>query len=233
MAEEQAPPEQQEQSTKVKIGSKEYEISDIEQSLNLSKALSDPDTGREIIEQLARRTGLIKDSGEVVKKKGESEAAAERRVQKTLKAKLGKDFEIFADKFGPVMDDILEEMFEEHKTSFETAAGTTGWEGEVERFTEDVELTEEIETEMQRLIKRNGGAPKGLKGKAAQEYLKDMFDLASHKLGVETPEPKERGRRPRRGIDEIPEFREEKRPKGVMTTEQAVDAAMRGIRFRD
>lgn len=222
---------------KVKLGTKEYNINEAESAMNLYNSLKDENTGKEIIEQLARKIGLLDKKDEPIKKPGETDAAAERRFQKTLKAKLGPDFAKFADMVGPVLDDVIEEMFEEHRTSLEGTSDASTWEDETDRFIEGHEINDDIQNKMMEIIKRDGGVPKGLKGKKAQEYLDDKYVLAIHRLGLELKDdgegPKAHvGRRSRRALDEIPEFREEKRPKGPLTIDQIVDAASRGIRFK-
>jgi hypothetical protein len=232
------------------INGKEVTLANATAALNLYEALADKEAGPELIEQLARRSGILKDGEKPTSKTADK---IEGRITKILKSKLGKDYEQFADTLGPIIDEGIQEYLNEHKTNTENASSSSNWDDAVDTFKEDYDMTPEIESKMESIIKRNGGVPKGLKGKAAQEYLSDMYELAVKKLGgkvVEkgkalrgsrptddddsddepTPAPR---RRQRRAIDEIPDFREEPRPKGALTIDQIVDAAARGIRFKN
>lgn len=220
------------------VNGKDVPIETLSQALNLHNALADPDTGKEIIEQLARRTGLLDKNDDL---KGSPEKAGrvlEGRVQKMLKSKFGKEYEKFADTLGPVLDEAIQEYLEEHKTTIETKSTEGGWADAVDKFTESHRISDEVGKEMERLIKRNGGRP-NIKGKEATEYLSDMYQLAVNKLGGKIEEvddeDDERDNRPRttrrnRG-PERPEFREVARPKNP-SLDEIVDAAMRGQRFR-
>lgn len=215
-----------------KIGNKEIAISELESAHSLYSALQDKDTATEIIGTLARRAGLIKDIKEADTPK--EKKIIEGKITKLIKSKLGKDGTQFADTIGSLLDEAVQEYLEEHSTKIGEASHATGWEGEIETFVETHELTDEIDTEMRRLITRNGGVPRGLKGKAAQEFLDDMFELAVHKLGDGEEKPRkgvQSTRNRRSEVDDLPEFREVARPKTV-SVDDAVEAAMRGIKFK-
>ena len=222
--------------TTVTINGKEVDMATVAAAHNLYTSLADPETGKEIIHQLALRTGILKEN-EVPTKAEEKKIEA--RFTKLMKAKLGKDFDPLSDKLGPVFDEAMEIFKNELREEQAQGSDSGNWDSTIEDFVSNNEFTPEIETEMQRLITRNGGRPAGLKGKAAREYLTDMYALACHKLGidVEVEDVREAkqgrtptGRRSRRS--EVPEFREEARPKGVLTIDQIVDAALRGVRFK-
>lgn len=224
-----------EEPTTFKINGKDIPIETLSAALNLHSAMGNPEIATEIVGTLARNLGLLDKAGDVKDPK-EAQTKLEGRVTKLLKSKLGKDYEKFSDAIGPVMDEAIQEYLNEHAASVESTSGEATWSGEVEHFTDTHTLTTEVETKMEEIIKRNGGIPKGLKGKAAQEYLSDMYELAVKKLGGIVQETdnddEERPLRTRRGRRERPEFREVERPKGVLSLDQIVDAAMRGQRFR-
>lgn len=223
--------------TTYKINGKDVSIEALSQAINLQNALTDPDIGPTIIEKLAEQSGLLNKEGNLKGTVKETERKLEGKLTKLFKAKLGKDFEKFSDTVGPLMDEAIEQYLEEHKTTVERSSGEASWDAAVEQFTESVTLTPDIETMMTNLIKRNGGRP-NLKGKEAVEWMHDMYELAVHKLGIEPPDSEapsrnrssKSERRSRR--DEVPEYREVDRPKGPLTIDQIVDAAMRGQRFR-
>lgn len=216
-----------------RVAGKNVDAATVEAALNLHNALADESIGPTIIEELARRSGILDKKGDL--KISETAAAnkLEGRMHKLLKGKLGKDYEKFADIMGPIMDEGIQEYLEEHRGSVETSRGESAWQSEVERFTDTHTITDDIGAKMQQLIERNGGVP-ALKGsKASQEYLDDMYEMAVKKLGIQIPDnPRERGRN-RRDQDDAPEFREVARPKGVVSIDDIVDAAMRGQRFRN
>ncbi len=229
----------------VNINGKDVPIETLSSAMGLYTALADENTGKEIIEQLARRTGLLKEDDTKITPK--IEKALEGKFTKLMKQKLGKDYDKFSDMLGPLFDEHIDALREEIKSEVSGKAESGDWEAISEAFIEDNKFTPELEKEMTRLINRNGGRPAGLKGKAAREYLKDMYDLAAHKLGLtdddlendDEPDEREarrgvRGRtRNRRSLrDEIPDFREEPRPKGPLSIDQIVDAAMRGVRYK-
>lgn len=223
------------------VNGKDIPIETVASAVQLHQALSDPEVGKEIIEQLARKTGLLK-GDTLVESPKETEKKLEGKVTKMLKAKFGKDYEKFADTLGPVLDEAIQEMLEEYKTSTSGEVAQNSWESAVEKFSESHVITDDISKEMTRLINRNGGRP-NLKGKDAVEWLTDMYELAAHKLGVDIDglEVEEEDRNPRqipanrgkrRGRNEVPEFREVERPKGSLSIDQIVDAAMKGQRFK-
>lgn len=212
----------------LKIGGKDVSPADAEAAINLYKAMQDPETSQLIIENLAAKAGFVK-NGAITEKGGKTEDKLEGRIHKLMKSKLGKDYEKFSDVIGPLLDEGIAEYVAELKEGIEERSSAGGWQGEVEKFTETHTLTDEVEGKMEELIKRNGGIPKGLKGKAAQEYLTDHYEMAVRKLGIEPP--KRKSSRDRSAIDEIPEFREIARPKNP-SLDQIIEDSMKGIRYR-
>jgi len=219
-----------------KIAGKDIPVETLEASLNLYNSMSDPELSKEIIGTLADRMGLLNKDGKL---KGDREAAGDKietRFQKLLKTKLGKDYEKFADTLGPLLDEGIQEYLNEHKSNTDGARSGEAWADAVDRFTGTHQLTPEVSAEMERIIKRNGGRP-DVKGKAALEYLDDMYSLAVRKLGgvvqedvddrsdddEEDERPAPRRRRPA--------FRYVQRPANP-TIDQIVDAAMKGQRFK-
>lgn len=222
----------------VNINGKDVDIATLSSAMNLHNALADPEVGKEIIEQLARRTGLLDKNDDV--KPNITEKQLEGKVQKLLKQKFGKDYEKFADTLGPALDEAIQSYLEEHAASVKGDSAAEGWSGAVERFTDTHQLTPEVEREMEKIITRNGGRP-NLKGKEALEYLSDMYELAVKKTGGRVindddnndtdlddkdNRPARRGRR-----NERPDFREVARPKNP-SLDDIVEAAMRGQRFK-
>jgi chorismate mutase len=202
-------------------------------ALNLYNALGDPETSSVLIRTLAERAGILKEDGEIKGDKNKAADKMEGRITRILKSKLGKDYEKFSDTLGPLIDEGIQEYLEEHMSKIGDTQAAGSWADAVDNFTETHTLTDDISSKMTEIINRSGGRP-NLKGKEATEYLNDMYELAVHKLGIEPPDnPKEtRKGRNRRAIDDMPEFREERRPKGPMSIDDAVEAAMRGVRFK-
>lgn len=223
----------------VNINGKDVDIATLSSAMNLHNALADPEVGKEIIEQLARRTGLLDKNDDV--KPNVTEKQLEGKVQKLLKQKFGKDYEKFADTLGPALDEAIQSYLEEHAAKVSGASAADSWSGAVEAFTENHQLTPEVEREMEKIITRNGGRP-NLKGKEALEYLSDMYELAVKKTGgrvinddddTDSDDKDDKDNAPRRRTrkSERPDFREVARPKNP-SIDDIVDAAMRGQRFK-
>lgn len=243
------------------INGKEVDPATAAAALNLYNSLADPETGREIIEQLARRTGILGEDGKAPTVK--EQKVLEGKFTKMMKTKLGKDYDKFSDALGPVFDEAMESMVADLKADLTGTSEASTWETVVDDFFESTRTTPELEAEMQRLIKRNGGRPAGLKGKAAKEYLQDFYELAAHKLDINlrtmrktsSDDDDDSTRSGRRGIrdgaddggddrdntprrrsarrGDIPEFRETARPKGPLSIDDIVEAASKGIKFRN
>ena len=219
-------------STKIKVGSKEYESKDLESATTLYEALQDETTGREIIETLARRAGLLKE--DLKPKPGESGKKAESRIGKALKAKLGKDYEKFSDTVGPALDDIIQEMITEATGSLRGETTQDKWETSVDSFIKGHETTKEIENTMMELIQE---APPnfGRKGFDAEKYLARIYKNACEELGEEPKTKEAKGKRTRGRQadieDEFPDVIERDAPKNA-TVDDAINAAMKGIRFK-
>jgi hypothetical protein len=215
-------------NTKLKIGSKEYEPKSAEAAMSLYEALQDEDTGKEIIETLARRAGLL-DKKDLEPKKDETKKEAESRVAKALKKKLGKDYEKFSDAVGPAFDEILEEILNERFMERDSNNQTKSWSDNVDTFISNHEFTPEIETAMKEYI--DDSPPNvGRKGFDAQRYLNRVYKAACEELEVE---PKEKGSKKKRGdsTEDLPDFVIRDAPKNA-TLDDAVEAAIKGIRFK-
>ena len=227
---------------KIKIGTKEYKTKDLESAHTLYEALQDPETGREIIETLARKAGLLDKVGDVEVKPGETKKGAESRVARALKAKLGKDYDKFAEAVGPAFDEIITDMVKESLGERDSRNSQDNWSKAVDSFAEQYELTPGIEEVMKDLMEE---APPNFARKNfdAERYLTRMYKNALEELD-EQPKTKERkvsniknfGRRAQaasrgeRG-DEVPEIRDVDPPKHA-SIDDAIEAAMKGIRFR-
>ncbi len=215
--------------TKFKIGDEEVEEKTLSSAYSLFKALQDPETGREIIETLARKSGLLDE----VKPKDKEDVKdkLEGKITKYLKAKLGKDFEKFSDSVGPVMDQAIKEYLDEHSSKFESASTGRTWESNVDKFMEEHTLTTEVEDVMKELI---SDSPPNLKkqGFDAQKYLARMYKNAIEELGIEEPKSKKSGKSKSSHSedDETPDFVVRPMPKNV-SLDDAVEAAAKGIRF--
>lgn len=219
---------------KVKIGSKEYDSNHAQSALTLYEALQDETTGKEIIETLARRAGLLGKDDKPVEgiTRKESEAKLESLSTKVLKQKLGKDYEKFADAVGPAFDDIIKEYLDTRFGEVRQQQQATTWGDSVDTFIGQHELTPEIETQMQELIELQ---PPNFNSKKfnAQKYLTKIYKDSLEELDIEAPEPKARKGRGRSQTDDIlPDFVIRDKPKGA-TIDDAVEAALKGIRFRD
>lgn len=227
-------------SGKLKLDdNEEYDVKDLKSAISLYKALQDESTGREIIQTLAQRAGLLDKSGEVKKKPGESDKAAESRVAAALKKKLGKEYSQFADSVGPAFDEILDEMLAEKLGADKGERAQEKWEAAVDKFNSEYETTSEIEEAMKELIEE---APPNFsrKGFDPARYLARMYKAACEDLDEQ---PKIKTNRRGKGetargrnsgaaeSDGAPDIVIRDAPKGV-TLEDAVEAAMKGIRFK-
>lgn len=193
-------------------------------AVSLYKALRDPDTANELIENLARRAGLLDKKGDLKDDKPVTKTEL-GRITKKLKAALGKDYDTFSDKVGPLLDDAITEYLEEHGGKVESRRSGDKWENEVEKFTETHELTTKIEDAMKDIMKHS---PPNFKseGFSAQKYLSRMYKLALEELGEKPPKDKKSESR-----NDFPDFEVRNAPK-VITLDDAIDAAMKGIRFK-
>lgn len=217
-------------SNKIKIGTKEYDPDHASSALSLYEALQDPETGREIIETLAKRAGILDKTGDIKVKPGETKGEAESRAAKFLKKRLGADYTKFSDSIGPALDDLIAEVLDERFGAAEAATTKTNWDKAVDAFNDDYVLTEEIETTMKELME---DSPPNFnrKGFKADRYLGRIYKSACEELGVEakTNRPAARSRS-RSNDDELPDFVVRDAPKNV-SIDDAVEAAMKGIKF--
>lgn len=210
---------------------------DTDAALALYRALQDENTGPEIIETLARRAGLLDENKN---KGGNKDNEPDDKPKKSisaakLRAKLGKDYEKFADLVGPAFDEIIEERLADLRKEYSTASATDKWSAQVDKFTENHELTPEIEDQMKELM---ADAPPNVNGKNfdAQKYLTRMYKLALDELEIEAPEPKAKKtskHKPGKDdlIDDLNDVKEIDAPKNA-TIDDAVNAALKGIRFK-
>ena len=216
-------------SNKLKIGSQEYAPELAESAMSLYNALSDPDTGQEIIRRLADKAGLL-NTPKSVESQSHAEDRMEGAIHKALKGKLGKDYEKFSDAVGPALDEAIQSIINERFQQATVTNTQSGWEKSVDKFNGEYTLTPEIEEAMRELIE---DAPPNLsrKGFDAQKYLDRMYNAAVDELGIEKPRRKSGTRGKEERDDEFPEFVVRPRPERV-TVNDAVEAAMQGIRFR-
>lgn len=201
-------------------------------AVSLYQALQDPETSSTVIEHLARKAGLLTED----KNKGGDDKKDDKKKSFSaakLKAKLGKDYEKFADAIGPAFDDIIEERLAELTTRNTQQRETDRWTAEVDKFMGSYELTEEIESAMKDLMADSPPAV-NREGFNAQRYLTRMYNQACAELDIEPKKAKGKGKRSRaEDIDdaELPDIREVEAPKSVSISD-AVDAALKGIRFK-
>lgn len=217
--------------TKVTINGKEIDIDRAASALSLYNALEDPDTAGEIVETLARRAGLLNKEGDTELTEKQTKKAMEGLLTKTLKNKLGKDYDKFSDIMGPALEEALETMLAEKFGEQEQRSSVTSWEGGVNKFMESHTLTAEIETKMQELMEE---APPNPKSKTfnQQRYLSRMYEAAINDLDIEAPAPVRSARNNgRNDRDDAPEFVVRPSPKNV-DLDAAVEAATKNIRFR-
>lgn len=201
---------------------------DTEAALSLYRALKDPDTANEIVETLANKVGLrdkwAKDlTPKQVEKKLESLSA------KFLREALGDKYTEFADKTGPAFDRAIEAMLNQRFGEQEAQTGLEKWEGAVDKFMSTATLTKEIEATMNELM-ADSPPNTNRKGFNAQKYLMRQYNNAVAELGIEAP--KAPNSRASKGDDDgIPEFVIRDAPKNA-SIDDAIDAALKGIRFR-
>lgn len=201
---------------------------EIKSSRSLYKALKDPETANELIENLARRAGLLDKKGKNTEDKKETVKEL-GRITRKLKASLGKEFEGFSDKVGPVFDEAMQEYMEEHFGKTEAKFTETKWEGEVDKFRDSHELTRKIENKMKELMDE---APPNFKSGSfdAQKYLNRIYKNALEDSGEEAP--KKSSKRSKDNENDNNGIVERQRPKTV-SVDDAIDAAMKGIRFKN
>lgn len=212
--------------TKIKVGSREYDNKSLEAATTLYDALQDESTGREIIETLARRAGLL-DKKEV--KEDKPKDKVESRSAKKLREKFGKDYEKFADTLGPALDELLEERLEELRGGMEAEGSQAKWESSVDKFINKYQVTPELEEAMQELIEESPPNTRGARFNA-DRYLTRIYKNACEQLEVEPIEVPVKSSS--RSKDEgFPDIKEIPAPKG-MTLDDAVELAMKGIRVR-
>lgn len=212
-------------SNKIKVGDTEYDPKDLESATSLYKALQDPETGMEIIKTLAKRAGLLDKEGDIKVKPGETQKEAESRAAKFLRKRLGKDYDKFSDSIGPALDELIQEALEERFGEAEANNTKNSWDKEVDKFNDNYTLTPEIEETMQELMQDsppNFKAPKF----NAQRYLGRMYRAAVEELGIENPTKPKRTTK-----EDVPDFVVRERPKNA-SLDDAIEAAMRGIRFK-
>lgn len=218
-------------STKLKVGDREYEPADVESAVSLFNALRDPETGMEIVETMARKAGLLDKKGEV--NKDLSDKKKESLSKKVLQKALGKDYEQFADKVGPAFDEIIESYLDQKFGDMESTNSKSSWESHVDKFQETHTLTKEIEDTMRELMADSPPATKR-DGFNAQKYLTRMYNMAISELDIEPPKSKGKGSSKQSKSedgDDLPEIVFRDRPKNA-TIQDAVEAAMKGIRFK-
>lgn len=216
--------------SKVTINGEEIDISRAASALSLYKALEDPDTASEIVETLARRAGLLDKSGEPELTEKQTKKAMEGLLTKTLKNKLGKDYDKFSDIMGPALEEALETMLTERFSEQESRSNTSSWENGVNKFMETHTLTSEIEDKMKELMEE---APPNPKSKTfnQQRYLARMYNSAVEDLDIEAPPVRQSRDRKGSDRDDIPDYVVRPAPKNL-DLDSAIEAATKGIRFK-
>lgn len=211
---------------KLQINGKEVDPETASSALSLYNALRDPDTSTELVENLARRMGLLDKKGEL--KPEVTEQKLQGRIHKAFRSKLGADYEKFADIVGPLLDSTIEEMFAEKLGEVENKGRSTSWASSVDNFADSHELTPDIERKMRELME---DAPPNIRGATfkADKYLSRMYNSAVDELGIEKPRTKSRRRN--EDEDDAPEFVVREKPKNIGISD-AVEAALKGIRFK-
>lgn len=201
-----------------------------EAALALYRALQDPDISGDVIENLARRAGLLDRDKNRRSKDSDDDRPGESRAAKKLREKLGKDYEKFADTVGPAFDELIAEAVNELRSHSTAERETDRWASQVDKFMESHELTEEIEDKMKELME-DSPPNTGRRGFDSQKYLTRMYKNACEELDIEVPKPKGKSRREDSDDNDTPRFVLRDRPKGA-TLDDAVEAAMRGIKFK-
>lgn len=212
--------------SKITINGEEIDVNRAASALSLYKALEDPDTANEIVETLARRAGLLDKDDEAVTNRKKTEKAMEGLLTKTLKNKLGKDYDKFSDIMGPALEEALETMLNEKFGEQESRSTANSWETGVNKFMESHTLTTEIEDKMKELMEE---APPNPKSKTfnQQRYLSRMYNAAIEDLEIETPPV----RASRVNKSDVPDFTMRPAPKNL-SLDAAIEAATKGVRFK-
>lgn len=213
----------------IKNNESDLDENELKSATSLYKALKDPDTANEIIESLARRAGLLDRKGDLVNEDGKNKKdikeKAQDKIHKALRTKLGKDYEKFSDTIGPILDEAIQDYLKEHITKVDSKTNESKWSDAVDTFMEGREIPKKVENKMQELMEE---APPNFSGKTfnAKRYLERMYKNALEDLDMEAPDKNKE--------EEIKlpgNFRVVKRPEKV-STDDAIEAAMKGIRFK-
>lgn len=223
--------------TTITIGGKEYTPEQAQAAISLHNALSDEDTGKEIVTQLAQRLGLLNKDGDLKDGKNtpESREKLEGKIHKTLKSKLGKEYAAFADLVGPALDEAVNELLGEVRGTVEKTVTDQTWSDGVNKFLESHTLTDEIQDKMKELVEE---APPNVKNKNfdQQKYLGRVYKQAIEELGVEAPKAPRKSRADDEGDDEgRPKIVVRERPTMASNEDRLdriVEDSMKGIRYR-
>jgi uncharacterized protein YjgD (DUF1641 family) len=213
--------------SKPKINEVEDDLSpeEVTSARSLFKALKDPDTAQEIIETLAKRSGILDKKGEPKGTEKQTEKAL-GKITKALQSKLGKDFDKFSGTVGPALDEAIEELLEEKFGRSEDNTVSEKWSESVDSFMETHQFTsKKVQTKMEQLVDRNPPNVKS-KGFKAKEYLEDMWELAHARLNIELPTTEKEKEKPL-----LDNTVERERPAKVSLSD-AIDFAMKGIRLK-
>jgi hypothetical protein len=140
---------------------------------------------------------------------------------------LGSEFEGFADKVGPAFDKIIQTYLDQKFGETRAASSQEAWTANVDKFMEEYVLTPDIETVMSEMM---ADSPPNVQrpGFNAQRYLTRIYNNATEELGLQ---PRRKTSKKSESRDEVPDFRVEIAPKTI-SVEAAVDAALKGIRFK-
>lgn len=218
----------------ITIGGKEFTPAQAESAISLYNSLSDPDTGREIVETLAKRLGLIKD-GHITEPEGKVKGKLEGKITKQLKQKLGKDYEKFSELVGPALDEAIGDLIAEHRGSVTEELSQQQWSAGVDRFLESHDFPEGVEGKMKELIDE---APPNTKSKSfdQQKYLSRMYKNACEELEISVPRAKSKRSNDDEGEEGMPpKVRVIERPSpksGSDRLDQIVEDAMNGRMYK-
>lgn len=148
----------------------------VDKAVRLFDALSDPNVGRSVVEELARKAGVI----------GAAEGKSDRQIAKTVldvfKEHLGTEYEWMAERIAPAIDQIVKQTVAEQIKPVQlqaTEAQERAIKADVDKsfavFESKHKDAKEVEKDMLEMSKRhpfNGEYP-------MEEYLEDIYKLVT------------------------------------------------------
>lgn len=148
----------------------------VDKAVRLFDALSDPNVGRSVVEELARKAGVIG------AKEGATQKEIEKSVVDTLKESLGAEYEFLADRLAVGLDKIISKTVAEQIKPVQlqaTEAQERAIKADVDKsfavFESKHKDAKDVEKDMLEMSKRhpfNGEYP-------MEDYLEDIYKLVT------------------------------------------------------